>query len=73
MSIGLRHRIARISESIHELVTGIGMKRANCSKCLGVEINKFLTWDTDNEEKVFFCCCFFCFALILNCEFHYLK
>ena len=55
MSIGLRHRIARITESIHVLVTGIGMKRANCSKCLGVEINEFLTCDTDNEGNVFFC------------------
>ena len=40
---------------IHVLVTGIGMKRANCKKCLGVEINEFLTWDTDNERKRVFC------------------
>ena len=74
MSIGLRHRIARITESIHVLVTGIGMKRANCRKCLGVERNEFLTWDTDNEGNVFFFVLFCFFVVVfLNCEFHYLN
>ena len=52
MSIRLRQRIARITENIHVLVNGIATKRANCSKCLGVEMNEFLTWDTHNERKV---------------------
>ena len=66
MSIGLRQRIARITENIHVLVTGSGiaMKGANYSKCLGVEINEFLTWDTHNEGDVFLFCFCFCFFLL---------
>ena len=67
MSIGLRQRVARITENIHVLVTGSGiaMKGANYSKCLGVEINEFLTWDTHNEGDLFFFL-FLLFFLIVN-------
>ena len=66
MSIGLRQRIARITENIHVLVTGSGiaMKGANYSKCLGVEINEFLTWDSHNEGDVLFFVFVFVFFIV---------
>ena len=54
MLISLRQRIASIMENIYVLVNRIAMKRFNCSKCLDVEENEFLTWDAHNERKVFF-------------------
>ena len=46
MLIGSRQRIATMTESMNTLLNGISLNRVNCSKCLGVEIDEFLTWDT---------------------------
>ena len=31
---------------MNTFLNGISLNRVNCSKCLGVEIDEFLTWDT---------------------------
>ena len=35
-----------MSENIHASINEISLNRVDCSKCLGVEIDEFLTWNT---------------------------
>ena len=44
MLVGSRQRVATIQE-LDLSSNGISLKRVNSSKCLGVEIDEFLTWD----------------------------
>ena len=40
--------------NMHAFINRISLNRVNCSKCLGVEIDEFLTWDihiTSEEEE----------------------
>ena len=46
MLVGSRQRIATMTVNMHAFINGISLNRVNCSKCLGVEIDEFLTWDT---------------------------
>ena len=48
MLLGSRQRIAMMSENIynHVSINGISLNRVDCSKCVGVEIDEFLTWNT---------------------------
>ena len=46
MLVGSRQRIATMTENTNTFLNGISLNRVNCSKCLGVEIDEFLTWDT---------------------------
>ena len=46
MLVGSRQRIATMTENMNTFLNGISLNRVNCSKCLGVEIDEFLTWDT---------------------------
>ena len=54
MSVGLRQRIATVvqGQELDLLINGISLKKKkrkkqrSSSKCLGVEIDKFLTWDS---------------------------
>ena len=46
MLIGSRQRIATVTESLDLSINGISLKKVNCSKCLGVELDKFLSWDS---------------------------
>ena len=46
MLVGSRQRIATMTENMNTFLYGISLNRVNCSKCLGVEIDEFLTWDT---------------------------
>jgi len=46
MLVGTRQRIATMIVNMHAFINGISLNRVNCSKCLGVEIDEFLTWDT---------------------------
>ena len=45
MLIGSRQRIATLTQELDLSINGISLKRVNSSKCLGVEIDEFLTWD----------------------------
>ena len=44
MLVGSMRRVATIQE-LDLSINGISLKRVNSSKCLGVEIDEFLTWD----------------------------
>ena len=44
--VGSRQRIAMMTVNMHAFINRISLNRVNCSKCLGVEIDEFLTWDT---------------------------
>ena len=46
MLVGSRQRIATMTENMNTFLNEISLNRVNCSKCLGVEIDEFLTWDT---------------------------
>ena len=46
MLVGSRQRIATMTENMNTFLNGISLNRVNCSKCLGVEIDEFLTWET---------------------------
>ena len=48
MLIGSRQRIATVTQGqeLDLLVNGISFKKVDSSKCLGVEIDEFLTWDS---------------------------
>ena len=46
MLIGSRQRIATVTESLDLSINGISLKKVNCSKCLGVELDEFLSWDS---------------------------
>ena len=46
MLVGSRQRIATMTENINTFLNRISLNRANCSKCLGVEIDELLTRDT---------------------------
>ena len=46
MLVGSRERIATMTENMNTFLNRISLNRVNCSKCLGVEIDEFLTWDT---------------------------
>ena len=51
MSVGLRQRIATViqGQELDLLINGISLrkkKKKSSSKCLGVEIDKFMTWDS---------------------------
>ena len=45
MLIGSRQRMATLTQELDLSINGISLKRINSSKCLGVEIDEFLTWD----------------------------
>ena len=46
MLVGSRQRIATMTENMNTVLNGISLNRVSCSKCLDVEIDEFLTWDT---------------------------
>ena len=46
MLVGSRQRIATMTVNMHAFINGISLNRVNFSKCLGVEIDEILTWDT---------------------------
>ena len=46
MLIGSRQRIATVTESLDLSINGISLNKVNCSKCLGVELDEFLSWDS---------------------------
>ena len=46
MLIDSRQRIATVTESLDLSINGISLKKVNCSKCLGVELDEFLSWDS---------------------------
>ena len=48
MLVGSRQRIATVTQGqeLDLLVSGISFKKVDSSKCLGVEIDEFLTWDS---------------------------
>ena len=47
MLIGSRQRIATVTESLDLSINGISLKKkVNCSKCLGVELDEFLSWNS---------------------------
>ena len=48
MLVGSRQRIATDTQGqeLDLLVNGISFKKVDSSKCLGVEIDEFLTWDS---------------------------
>ena len=45
MLVGSRQRVATLTQELDLSINGILLKRVNSSKCLGVEIDAFLTWD----------------------------
>ena len=45
MLVGSRQRVATLTQELDLSINGISLKRVNSSKCLGVEIDEFLTWD----------------------------
>ena len=45
MLVTSRKRIATLTQELDLSINGIPLKRVNSSKCLGVEIDEFLTWD----------------------------
>ena len=45
MLVGSRQRVATPTQELDLSLNGISLKRVNSSKCLGVEIDEFLTWD----------------------------
>ena len=45
MLVGSRQRVATLTQELDLSINGISLKRVNRSKCLGVEIDEFLTWD----------------------------
>ena len=45
MLIGSRQRMATLTQELDLSINGISLKRVNSSKCLGIEIDEFLTWD----------------------------
>ena len=46
MLVGSRQRVATLAQELDLSINGISLlKRVNSSKCLGVEIDEFLTWD----------------------------
>ena len=60
MLVGSRQRIATDTQGqeLDLLVNGISFKKVDSSKCLGVEIDEFLTWDshiTSVSKKVSSC------------------
>ena len=46
MLVGSRQRITTMTVNMHAFITGMSLNRVNCSKCLSVEIDEFLSWDT---------------------------
>ena len=46
MLIGSRQRIATVTESLDLSINGVSLEKVNCSKCLGVELDEFLSWDS---------------------------
>ena len=48
MFVGSGQRIAVVTQrqEIDLLINGISYKKSSSSKCLGVEIDEFLTWDS---------------------------
>ena len=46
MLIDSRQRIATVTETLDLSINGISLKKVNCSKCLGVELDEFLSWDS---------------------------
>ena len=44
MLVGLRLRVATLTKDLDLSINGISLERVNISKCLGVEIDEFLTW-----------------------------
>ena len=51
MLVGSRQRIATLAQELDPPINGISLKRVNSSKCLGVEIDEFLTWDAHIVSK----------------------
>ena len=45
MLVGSRQRAATLTQELDLSLNGIWLKRVNSSKCLGVELDEFLTWD----------------------------
>ena len=45
MLVGSRQRVATLTQELDLSINGISLKRVDSSKCLGVEIDEFLTWD----------------------------
>ena len=45
MLVGSRQRVATLTQELDLSINGISLKRVSSSKCLGVEIDEFLTWD----------------------------
>ena len=43
MLVGSRQRIATMTVITHAFLNGISLTKVNCGKCLGVEIDEFLT------------------------------
>ena len=55
MLVGSRQRVATLTQELDLSINGISLKRVNSSKCLGVEIDEFFTWDahvTSVSQKV---------------------
>ena len=46
MLVGSRQRIATLTQGLNLSMNGISLKKVSSSKCLGIEIDEFLTWDT---------------------------
>ena len=45
MLVGSSQRVVTLTKELDLSISGISPKRGNSSKCLGVEIDKFLAWD----------------------------
>ncbi|KAL9954240.1 hypothetical protein ACROYT_G041748 [Oculina patagonica] len=46
MLVGSRQRIATFTQGLNLSLNGISLRQAHSSKCLGIEIDEFLTWDS---------------------------
>ena len=46
MLVGSRQRIATMTVNMHAFINRISLNSFECSKCLGMEFDEFLTWDT---------------------------
>ena len=45
MLVGSRQRVATLTQELDLSINGISLKRVKRGKCLGAEIDEFLTWD----------------------------
>ena len=54
MLVESRQRVATLAQELNLSLNGISLKRVNNSKCLGVEIDEFLTWDAHISSVIWY-------------------